>query len=290
MDSFEFNKVLGAVLGTCLALLSLNIAAGALFTTHAPEKPGYEIAVVEQPAAGSKAPAPVAEVPIEQRFASADVARGETSAKKCAACHTFGKGEPNRVGPNLWGIVGRPKASEAGFNYSTAMKGEKGNWTVQNLDTYLANPRATVPGTNMTFAGIPRGTERADLIAYLNTKADNPAPLPKAAAAPAPAPAATAPAAAPPAARQAATPPAASRQPAAPSEKPEPAAPAAPPQAAAPAPAEASQPAAPPAPAEAPAAPAPPSAEAPAAAPAAPAAPAPAATPPAATPEPPRPQ
>jgi cytochrome c len=273
MDSFELNKVLGAVLGTCLALLSLNIAAGALFTNHVPEKPGYEIAVLEQPAAGGPAPAPAAEVPIEQRLASADVGRGEVSAKKCVACHTFGKGEPNRVGPNLWGIIGRPKASEAGFNYSAAMKNQKGNWTVQDLDHYLANPRTSVPGTNMTFAGIPRGSERADLIAFLNGKADNPAPLPKAAAAP-------------PADRQAATPAAASPQPAAPSDKPaDSAAPAAPPQAAAPSP-----PAAPAAPAEAPTAPAPPTAT-----PAAPAAPAPtetppAATPPSATPEPPRPQ
>ncbi len=97
------------------------------------------------------------------------------------------KGEPNRVGPNLWGVVGRQKASEAGFNYSAAMKAQKGNWTLEDLDKYLTNPRGAVPGTNMTFAGLPRGKERADLLAYLNGKADNPAPLPKAAeAAPAP--------------------------------------------------------------------------------------------------------
>jgi cytochrome c len=224
-------------------------------------------------------------VPLEQRFASADVGRGEASAKKCVACHTFGKGEPNRVGPNLWGIIGRPKASEAGFNYSAAMKNQKGNWTFEDLDHYLTNPRTSVPGTNMTFAGIPRGSERADLIAFLNTKADNPAPLPKAAATPPAAPAA----AAPPADRQAATPPAASPQPAAPLEKPaEPsAAPPAPPQAAAPAPVPSEPPAAPAAPAEAPAAPA--QAPAPAQVPA-PADTPPAATPPAATPEQPRPQ
>ena len=104
-------------------------------------------------------------------------------AKKCAACHTFGKGEPNRVGPNLWGVVGRPKASEAGFNYSAAMKAQKGNWTPEDLDIYLTNPRAMVPGTNMTFAGIPRGKERADVITYLNTKSDKPVELPKQAAA-----------------------------------------------------------------------------------------------------------
>jgi cytochrome c len=181
MDSFELNKVLGAVLGTCLALLALNIAANALFAPHAPEKPGYEIAVQEQDAGGKAATQAPAEEPLPVRLASADVGRGENSAKKCVACHTFGKGEPNRVGPNLWDIVGRNKASEAGFNYSAAMKAQKGNWTLEELDKYLTNPRGAVPGTNMTFAGISRGKERADLLAFLNTKADNPKPLPKAA-------------------------------------------------------------------------------------------------------------
>jgi cytochrome c len=185
MDSFELNKVLGAVLGTCLMLLSLNIAAGALFSAHPPEKPGYEVAVKEEPAGGKPGEPAAAEDPLPVRFASADAGRGENSAKKCVACHTFGKGEPNRVGPNLWGVVGRPKASEAGFNYSAAMKNQKGNWTPEDLDVYLANPRGMVPGTNMSFAGIPRGKERADVITFLNTKSDKPVDLPKQAAAPA---------------------------------------------------------------------------------------------------------
>ena len=181
MDSFELNKVMGAVLGTCLALLSLNIAAGAIFATHTPEKPGYEVAAMQEGKAGAPAEKPAAEVPLPVRFASADVGRGENSAKKCAACHTFGKGEPNRVGPNLYGVVGRQKASE-NFNYSTAMKGQKGNWTPEDLDTYLTNPKAMVPGTTMSFAGIPRGKERADLIVFLNGKSDKPVDLPKQAA------------------------------------------------------------------------------------------------------------
>ena len=170
MDSFELNKILGAVLGTCLALLSLNIAAGAIFTPHKPEKPGYEIAVKEDGCHGKPGEAAPAEEPLPVRFASADAGRGENAAKKCAACHTFGKGEPNRVGPNLWGVVGRQKASEAGFNYSAAMKAQKGNWTPEDLDNYLTNPKAMVPGTNMTFAGIPRGKERADVITFLNSQ------------------------------------------------------------------------------------------------------------------------
>ena len=184
MDSFELNKVLGAVLGTCLALLSLNIAAGAIFATHNPEKPGFEIAVQEQESAkpGEQAPA---EEPLPVRLASADAKRGQNDIKPCQACHTFGKGEPNRVGPNLHGVVGRPKHSEPGFNYSAAMKAQTGNWTPEELDKFLKNPRADVPGTAMTFAGLPRGKARADLITYLNSNSDKPVELPKEAAAPA---------------------------------------------------------------------------------------------------------
>jgi cytochrome c len=181
MDSFELNKILGAVLGTCLVLLSLNITANAIFAPHKPAKPGYDIAVQEAPAAGKPGAPAAPEEPIAKLLASADPGRGEASAKKCIACHTFGKGEPNRVGPNLWGIVGRAKASVPGFNYSAAMKGKGGNWTIDELNDYLRNPKAMVPGTNMNFAGIPRANERADLLTYLNAKADNPAPLPKAA-------------------------------------------------------------------------------------------------------------
>ena len=181
MDSFELNKVLGAILGTCLVLLALNITAGAVFSVHAPEKPGYDIAVTETPAIGDKAAPAAPEVPIATRLASADVGRGEVSAKKCATCHTFDKGGRNLVGPNLWGIIGRAVASNEGFNYSTAMKGHKGNWTFEELDKYIKNPLGMVPGTKMTFAGIQRDSERADLLLFLNTKSDSPQPLPKAA-------------------------------------------------------------------------------------------------------------
>lgn len=205
MDSFEINKILGAILGTCLVLLSLNIAAGALFAPHKPAKPGYEIVVPEHPTEEASKPE-VADAPVETLLASADAARGENAGKKCIACHTFQKGGQNLVGPNLWGIVNRPKAAVAGFNYSPAMKGKTGNWTFDDLNIYLKNPKAMVPGTAMNFPGIPKASERADLIAFLNSRADNPAPLPKAAAVPAaptaqagsaPAPGATAPPAAP---------------------------------------------------------------------------------------------
>jgi cytochrome c len=182
MDSFELNKILGAVLGTCLFLLALNIAAGALYSAPKPAKPGYDIAAQEQTPEESQGVAPAAAAePIEKLLANASLERGESSAKKCAACHTFGKGEPNKVGPNQWGVVGRPKASVPGFNYSAAMKAKGGNWTIDELNAFIANPKAAVPGTAMTFAGVPRASERADIITYLNSRSDNPAPLPVAA-------------------------------------------------------------------------------------------------------------
>ena len=180
MDSFEINKILGALLFSCLCLLSLNIAAGAVFAPHKPAKPGFEVAEQETATKiiGDRA-AP--DEPIEKLLASAAVDKGEASAKKCAACHTLGKGEPNRVGPNLYNVVGRAKASAPGFNYSAALKAKGGNWTPEDLDAFLANPKAAVPGTNMSFAGITRGGERADLITFLNSHSDSPAQLPKAA-------------------------------------------------------------------------------------------------------------
>lgn len=180
MDSFEFNKIAGAFLATCLALLSLNMAAGAVFAPHKPAKPGMEVVVVEKPAGGQQA-APAPEEPIEKLLASASVERGENAAKKCAACHTFGKGEPNRVGPNLYGVVGRERASHEGFNYSAGMKAKPGKWTIDDLNAFLVSPKTFVPGTSMGFAGLPRGSERADVIAFLNAKSDSPGPLPKAA-------------------------------------------------------------------------------------------------------------
>lgn len=193
MNSFELNKVLGAILGTCLIMLALNIAAGALFAPQQPAKPGYVIAVKQEGAEKPAAPAP--EQPIETLLASASVERGQQIGKQCQACHTFEKGGPNRVGPNLWGIVGRPRASHPGFNYSTAMKAKGGNWTFDELNKFLTHPQGYIPGTAMTFAGLSRETQRADVIDYLHTLADNPVPLPKAAEAAPAAPAPAAPAA-----------------------------------------------------------------------------------------------
>lgn len=179
MNSFELNKIMGAVLATCLVLLTLNITAGALFSAGHVEKPGYAIAAKEESAGGGGQQQQQGVPAVETILASASAEKGQAVAKQCASCHTFEKGGPNRVGPNLYGIVGANKAHLQNFNYSAAMKGKGGDWSLEELNKFLANPRGYVPGTNMSFAGL-RDSQRADIIAYLNTLADSPKPLPTA--------------------------------------------------------------------------------------------------------------
>jgi cytochrome c len=182
MNSFELNKILGAVLGCCLVVLALNITAGAVFSPHKVEKAGYAIAAKEESAGGETAKKEP-EKPIAELLAHASVEKGQAVAKQCGACHTFEKGGPNRVGPNLYDIVGHERGTgRNGFNFSQAMKSKGGKWTYDELNKFLANPRSYIPGTNMTFAGLSRDSQRADVIAYLRSLSDNPQPMPTATA------------------------------------------------------------------------------------------------------------
>jgi cytochrome c len=165
------------VLFAGIAALGASIVTGEMFHAERPEKMGYPIEGVVVEGEGGEAAKP-----IEFYLASADVAKGEQVFKKCAACHNADQGGANALGPNLWGVVGKPHAAHPGFAFSDALKGVPGTWDFKALDTWLANPKKYAPGTKMTFAGLGNPQDRADVIAFLNSHGSN-VPLPAAPAA-----------------------------------------------------------------------------------------------------------
>lgn len=189
MDSFELNKMIGALLAVVFIVFSVSILSDTIFAAHAPENPGYIIEAAEVEAGGDDAGAE--EVDVIAMLPEADPARGEAAFRKCQACHTVDEGGANRVGPNLWDVVNRPIATHEGFSYSGALRefsqGGAEVWDFDHLSGFLRAPRAYVPGTAMAFAGIRDPQEEADLIVYLRSLSDDPAPLPEVAAAEEPA-------------------------------------------------------------------------------------------------------
>ncbi|MGE7153250.1 c-type cytochrome [Methylorubrum rhodesianum] len=179
MDSFELNKVAGAVLGALLFAVGSGFVAELIYHPKPAGNAGYPLPEPEPKSGGAAAEAPKAE-PVAVRLASADADKGKGGTKACQACHSFEKGGPNKVGPDLWDIVEREKAHAAGFDYSAGLKEKGGTWTYEDLDHFLENPKGYVKGTKMAFAGIGSPTERANVIAYLRTLSDSPKPLPTA--------------------------------------------------------------------------------------------------------------
>ena len=180
MDSFEWTKIIGGVLGTVLFIVAVHIASQFVYYAPPPAKPTYIVPGVQEASATPAAPAQAAE-PIPD-FATAipmaDAMQGAMIAERCAACHDWTKDGPNKIGPNLYGVVGRPRASHPGFEYSAAMKAKSGTWTYPDLFTFLKQPALFVPGTKMSFAGLPNPKDRLDAIAFLRMQADTPVPLP----------------------------------------------------------------------------------------------------------------
>ena len=164
MDAFELNKIAGAVLFALLILFGTKTATDILFKAHKPEKPGYEVAVTETATGGEAGEKKAEAVPLAVLLVDADSAKGEKVAKKCAACHTFDKGGANKIGPNLYGVVGRELGAVEGFAYSGALKGKGGSWGYEELDAFIANPKGFIDGTKMAFAGVrqPKPARRPD--------------------------------------------------------------------------------------------------------------------------------
>jgi cytochrome c len=177
----RFNTIAGWVLFAGIIGLGGSVIVGELFHSEAPEQEGYAIEGAQEGAGG----AAEAEKPIEFYLASADPTKGADVFKKCAACHNADKGGANQLGPNLWGVVGAPIGEGRGFAWSDALGKHGGTWDWDSLSKWLTSPKTFAPGTKMTFAGLSKPEDRANVIAFLNQHSDSPKPMPAPPAAPA---------------------------------------------------------------------------------------------------------
>ena len=179
MDSRN-NVIAMMVLGAGIVALGGSILSGEIFKAEKPEKPGYIVEGVEAEAGAGPV---VAEVPIATLLAAADPAKGAEVFKKCASCHSIAQGGANGIGPNLWGTLGEEVGKgKGGYAFSEALSGKGGKWDFESMNQWLKNPKAFAPGTKMSFAGLGKGEDRANVLAYLNTQGSN-LPMPAAPAA-----------------------------------------------------------------------------------------------------------
>ena len=171
MSSLEGNKIAAAILVGGMITLTVGIATDFIYRPHHGAQAAHEGGE-----AAPKKPAPVE--PVLALIAAADIAKGETIAKKCQSCHDFTSANANKVGPGLYGVIGRVSGTHEGFNYSDPMKAHAKAWTYADINHLITNPKAYIPGTKMSFPGLPNVQERADLLAWLRNQAASPAPLP----------------------------------------------------------------------------------------------------------------
>jgi cytochrome c len=180
MSVSDFNRSMVALLGAIVFVWLLGSTTSFLFTPEVLKVPGFALPTpTGAPVATAAAPAAPTEAPLPVLLAKADEKKGQSDAKICGTCHSFDKGGTAKVGPDLWGVVGRPVASAPGFAYSDAVKGLGGDWTYDKLNTWIADPKAVAAGTKMAFAGEKDAQKRADILAYLQSLSDSPVPFPK---------------------------------------------------------------------------------------------------------------
>ena len=182
MDSFEINKIIASILLTALIIIGIGKLADILFHIEKPEMSAYKIEGIDQNLSSkgisAKAEKIVEVVDIKALLAMGDLVHGEKVFKKCSACHMIAADGKNKIGPNLWSVIGRNAGAISDYNYSKAMKAYAKEWTFEEMNSYLIKPQAYIKGTKMAFAGLRKEKDRASVILYLNQNSDNPLPLP----------------------------------------------------------------------------------------------------------------
>ena len=179
MDSFEINKIVGAILMVALLVIGIGKLSDVIFHVEKPETPGYAVEVEQASTPSSSATDTVEEkIDIAALMALGDLAHGEKVFKKCAACHSIIKGGKNNIGPALYNVVGRKIGIIDNYKYSKALASYDKEWTLEELNGYLTKPAKWIKGTKMAFAGLRKEKDRASVIKYLNVNSDNPLTLP----------------------------------------------------------------------------------------------------------------
>ncbi|MCP5381391.1 MAG: cytochrome c family protein [Kordiimonadaceae bacterium] len=194
MNSHDFNKAAMGILMFMLLAIGVSNLTEVVFEQEPLEANAYPIDTASVASASSADVATENGPSIAELLQTASVEKGESVFKKCAACHTPDNGGANKIGPNLWNVVGRNVASKADYDYSPAMHDHGGTWSYEALDQYLTSPKDYVPKNKMAFAGIKKDTDRASVIMYLRSLSDTPHELPTVEVAEAPAEEAAAPA------------------------------------------------------------------------------------------------
>jgi cytochrome c len=171
MSSFEWNKIIASALTALIVAMVAGILSNMLVQPKSLEKPVFLVAGAPATSTPAEQAAAPKLAPITPLLAKADPKKGEAETKVCQVCHTFNKGEPNKIGPNLFGVAGGPIGEDrGGFAFSDALEAHKGQkWDSETLNQWLNNPQQFAPGTKMTFAGFPKAEDRADVIAYLQS-------------------------------------------------------------------------------------------------------------------------
>ena len=179
MDSFEVNKIIAAVLLVALLVIGIGKIADIVFYVEKPKTAGYKVEVAEASNAIQDAKASeIEEIDISALLAMGNVEHGEKVFKKCSACHVVNKGGENKIGPVLYGVLGRQVAALSNYKYSKAMAAYDKTWTFEEMNGYLRKPQSYIKGTKMAFAGLRKEKDRASVILYLNQNSDSPLPLP----------------------------------------------------------------------------------------------------------------
>ena len=180
MDGFEINKVIAAIILTVLVVVGINKLTDKIFFIEKPQESAYKIEISETATivktASSEANT-VESVDISSLLSQGNITHGEKVFKKCAACHSIAKSGKNKIGPALWGIIGRKMASISDYKYSKALTAYGKNWSFAEMNGFLLKPAGWIKGTKMAFAGLKKEKDRASVILYLNSNSDSPLPL-----------------------------------------------------------------------------------------------------------------